>query len=838
MNNNYFYIKMASLFVLIILIFLSVTTSCNAQVGIVLDDDYTFTKPLQADIINVTRSVSADSFVGSYMILDTYLFSPYMDVTDVTIDDATFVNPVTFSTLNITNASIVNGDFDDVVINNDIRIDGNLGADRINMVSGRITTNLLTVNTMATIDEAAVTTFSFGSQAGVSIDSLLSTPQTIIAGTAAIEDVTVSTLVADDSIGVATSSPRSIFAVNGTGYMDDLIFVDPNGTTETIRGMKAHQLDAFNELATTRFSTSCATSGGARSVTATQDDGENLDWVLNRRRYEHNDNTMTVETLEGTDANPIKSYSYVTAIAGEAVMVATSNNPHDFGVKHVDIAYEIIGANGNVYSTRNTQAETYEKIEKIMDRFADEGPLYSSGMTITATATQFSITSGKALMSVNSVITPALRLDTDNDNQFTIEDDSTYKTYSDLQIDEYHDGVAFGNKYMIARIGIVINNPEGTSARFYIIPSNGSATYTNASAAWGDASEMLVTVPREHLIAECFIPLANIVIRNNGGTYTLEQHPETTLYYHDVRQERGGGSGGGGGSIAQNLWATIDSDSGSTTADISTDTLTIAGGSGISTAVVADTLTITNTAGGGSVDDPLTLGRLNAEVVNVTGNISANVLLATTTITGATADLSSIIMNEVQATVDAALPDGWNTALPGTYTYMESKNGGDVGLFLRHDSAAAGIDVWFDHNAAIAYIDTLFNSGGADVKFRSKTGATPVINMDVGGDGNVWILNDCSALTFTDRTPEFIGSDPIGDMKKVKAKLSNPNQIDHKTLGAAYQVKRNKDNKIISEGRNMSMTLSQHRKAIIQLENEYKAAIAALEARVKALEVQ
>lgn len=51
-----------------------------------------------------------------------------------------------------------------------------------------------------------------------------------------------------------------------------------------------------------------------------------------------------------------------------------------------------------------------------------------------------------------------------------------------------------------------------------------------------------------------------------------------------------------GGDPDQNLWETISSDSGSTAANTTTDTLTIAGGTGISTAIVGDTLTITAAA--------------------------------------------------------------------------------------------------------------------------------------------------------------------------------------------------------------------------------------------------
>ena len=52
---------------------------------------------------------------------------------------------------------------------------------------------------------------------------------------------------------------------------------------------------------------------------------------------------------------------------------------------------------------------------------------------------------------------------------------------------------------------------------------------------------------------------------------------------------------GGGGN--QNLWATITGDSGFTTANTTTDNLTIAGGTGITTAVTGDTLTISSDIG-------------------------------------------------------------------------------------------------------------------------------------------------------------------------------------------------------------------------------------------------
>lgn len=57
---------------------------------------------------------------------------------------------------------------------------------------------------------------------------------------------------------------------------------------------------------------------------------------------------------------------------------------------------------------------------------------------------------------------------------------------------------------------------------------------------------------------------------------------------------------GGGGDPDQNLWATIEGDTGSTTANSTADNLIIAGGTSISTSVSGDTLTINYTGGGGS----------------------------------------------------------------------------------------------------------------------------------------------------------------------------------------------------------------------------------------------
>lgn len=104
----------------------------------------------------------------------------------------------------------------------------------------------------------------------------------------------------------------------------------------------------------------------------------------------------------------------------------------------------------------------------------------------------------------------------------------------------------------------------------------------------------------------------------------------------------------------QNIWETITSDSGSTTADITTDTLTIAGGSNVTTSIVGDTLTIA--ASGGGIDQ-----NLWETITADSGSTTANITTDTLNILGTT---SEIVTSVVSDTISIGLAD--NIIMPGT----------------------------------------------------------------------------------------------------------------------------------------------------------------------------
>tara|TARA_B100000575_G_C23126814_1_gene652967 strand:- start:1182 stop:2669 length:1488 start_codon:yes stop_codon:yes gene_type:complete len=78
--------------------------------------------------------------------------------------------------------------------------------------------------------------------------------------------------------------------------------------------------------------------------------------------------------------------------------------------------------------------------------------------------------------------------------------------------------------------------------------------------------------------------LLNLGISDGSSGQVLKTNGNGTFEFTTV-------SGGG----SQNLFATVDGDTGSTTANSQTDTLTIAGGTNISTSIVGDTLTVAYT---------------------------------------------------------------------------------------------------------------------------------------------------------------------------------------------------------------------------------------------------
>jgi len=159
-------------------------------------------------------------------------------------------------------------------------------------------------------------------------------------------------------------------------------------------------------------------------------------------------------------------------------------------------------------------------------------------------------------------------------------------------------------------------------------------------------------------------------------------------------------------SSTQNLWATITSDSNSTTANSTTDTLTVSGGTGISTSITGDTLTITNTS------------------PNVAQNLFATF----------TADTNSAIASATSDTLTISGGTDISTSISGkTLTINYTGTAGDTNQNAFSNVAVSGQTTV----AADTATDTLTLVAGTGITITTDAGADSItINASGGGAGS------------------------------------------------------------------------------------------------------
>ena len=189
-----------------------------------------------------------------------------------------------------------------------------------------------------------------------------------------------------------------------------------------------------------------------------------------------------------------------------------------------------------------------------------------------------------------------------------------------------------GNKIISSSSGDITIQPNGTgdikfwaggtgAALTYIDGADGKLKYSNHFAATGDLPENVAhhgmfayvsgdttarvataggwkkLIGEDHSIGD----LSDVDLTVGGGASDGQvlKWDGTNSYWYPANDET---ATGGGGGTTQNLFETISADSGSTTASAATDTLTIAGGSNISTSIAGDTVTIAMTGALGAPD--------------------------------------------------------------------------------------------------------------------------------------------------------------------------------------------------------------------------------------------
>lgn len=187
--------------------------------------------------------------------------------------------------------------------------------------------------------------------------------------------------------------------------------------------------------------------------------------------------------------------------------------------------------------------------------------------------------------------------------------------------------------------------------------------------------------------------------------------------------------------------------------------------------------------------------------------------------------LDALVLKLVSASTQVVqAPTDVNQGILG----LKSTDGDNVGLVWRlGDSPASSDSRWWQ-------IAANYNAyGRLDILRSSANNTYPTVQVAYfDKDGNFWTVGDCSALTFTDRTPHFTG-DALAAIQKIRP--AKGGEIDHATLPefaiSPYQDAAGQ----WWPGRSLGDMVSVLTVAIQQLAANYDAAIAERDEKIEKL---
>ena len=245
------------------------------------------------------------------------------------------------------------------------------------------------------------------------------------------------------------------------------------------------------------------------------------------------------------------------------------------------------------------------------------------------------------------------------------------------------------------------------------------------------------------------------------------------------------------GTVAssQNVFATFTGDTGTTTANTTTDTLTISGGVGITTSIVGDVLTITNTGGAGGSQNLF-------ETIAVAGQNSVVADVVNDTLTLAGGSGLTITTNNLTDTITFAVDNANKftsvisdngTVTPSTSDDAVTIAGGTgIGTIVAgstltiNNDAPNWLNIASDSGTATANTvgDTLTITGGTGIStavvgdtltINSSTSANTFNTISVNGQGDVVADSTTDTLTLVAGSNITLTTDPTSDEITINA---------------------------------------------------------------------
>lgn len=202
-------------------------------------------------------------------------------------------------------------------------------------------------------------------------------------------------------------------------------------------------------------------------------------------------------------------------------------------------------------------------------------------------------------------------------------------------------------------------------------------------------------------------------------------------------------SSGGGGGTTQNLFETVNADSGTTTASAATDTLTIAGGTNISTSIAGDTVTINMTGALGDADQNI-FSTFGSDVGSKTANSTATTVNfvggtgISTAIAGDDLTITNDSPNVTQNLFSTFTGDSGSTSAASATTSFAFAGGNGITTAVSGNTATITAQISLTSGQSLGENNNLI----VDSNGTFETVASPTMGWVVNGNtSNGWSLD-------------------------------------------------------------------------------------------------
>ena len=199
-------------------------------------------------------------------------------------------------------------------------------------------------------------------------------------------------------------------------------------------------------------------------------------------------------------------------------------------------------------------------------------------------------------------------------------------------------------------------------------------------------------------------------------------------------------STGGGGGTTQNLFETINADSGTTTASAATDTLTFAGGTNISTSIAGDTVTINMTGALGDADQNI-FSSIGSDSGSKTANSTATTINfvggtgVSTAINGDNLTITNSSPNIVQNVLQGVAGDSGSYTANASDSTFTIAGGNGITTAVSSNTATITAQLSLTSGQSLSENNNLIVDGNGTL----ETVASPTIGWVVNGNtSNGW----------------------------------------------------------------------------------------------------